>query len=331
MSTPARIRISTLLTLAATLAPPFLAHAGYAVGTSAGTYVGFSRGCDATYNSVYGIGSVFMINGSTTPCPASPWTRMDGGTPVEIVYDGVVDPSGSRTAAWDRTFQGINNRNSVATARAASDLTSASLHAFAEGGGNDPGGGGSRAATAGATLRDTLHFSVAGADATTVTPITVRMSLDGHTAANLGANFMSLDWRMSFGDASIFDLADNQNPADVFSARSQSAEGWASFFRTVNVISPDHTDIQIEAIYDLVGASADIDVGGSLMLQVDNAIMDYENTGKFALVLPAGVSYTSDSGVFLVQAAVPEPTSWALMTVGLLALGLRSSRRPRRH
>jgi hypothetical protein len=330
MSTPTRIRTSTLLTLAATLAPPLVAHAGYMVGTSAGTYVGFSRGCDATYNSVYGNGSVFMINGSTTPCPASPWTRMDGNTPVEVVYDGVVDPGGSRTAAWDRSFQGINNRDSVATARAASDLATASLHAFAQGGGNNPGGGGSRAATVSATLRDTLHFNVAGAGATTVTSITVRMSLDGHTAASLGANFMSLDWRMNFGGASVFDLADNQNVAGEYGARSQTAQGWSSFFRTVNVISPDNTDIQIEAIYDLVGASADIDVGGSLMLQVDNATLDYENTGKFSLVLPAGVTYTSDSGVFLAPAAVPEPTSWALTAVGLLALGLRSSRRPRR-
>lgn len=53
---------------------------------------------------------------------------------------------------------------------------------------------------------------------------------------------------------------------------------------------------------------------------------DFGNTGKFAFgALPTGLSFTSDSGVFLSGASstVPEPGTWAMLTIGLLSAGIR--------
>jgi PEP-CTERM motif len=61
----------------------------------------------------------------------------------------------------------------------------------------------------------------------------------------------------------------------------------------------------------------------------DGAVCDFSNTGQLALTLPAGDSFTSNSGVFLTQSgsAAPEPGSLVLMGLGIAALGWIRHRR----
>lgn len=57
----------------------------------------------------------------------------------------------------------------------------------------------------------------------------------------------------------------------------------------------------------------------------------FGNTGRIGLATPSGVSFTSDSGVFLsgvnAVAPVPEPETWALMLAGFATLGSLARRR----
>jgi hypothetical protein len=71
---------------------------------------------------------------------------------------------------------------------------------------------------------------------------------------------------------------------------------------------------------DLVSFLSSVGIPGTL---------DASNTGAISLVLPEGVTFTSDSGVFLSQAnggptPVPEPGQLPLLISGLVALALRA-------
>ncbi|MFW2831231.1 PEPxxWA-CTERM sorting domain-containing protein [Sphingomonas sp. ID0503] len=83
--------------------------------------------------------------------------------------------------------------------------------------------------------------------------------------------------------------------------------------------------------------SYDVFAGLSLFAATnDNPInigIDFSHTGQFGIDVPAGATYTSDSGVFLTEtAAVPEPASWAMLIggFGLIGGALRGARVPRR-
>lgn len=97
--------------------------------------------------------------------------------------------------------------------------------------------------------------------------------------------------------------------------------------------------------FDKSGAFAFMIAPGSLQVSAflqteafDGAIADFSNTGRFYLRLPDRVTYTSTSGVFLTDAApifagvpaVPEPSSYALLLVGLGLLSCAKGRAPSR-
>jgi hypothetical protein len=86
----------------------------------------------------------------------------------------------------------------------------------------------------------------------------------------------------------------------------------------------DRFNIQCTDLYQATGASGSLPVSGELYIlsggggtgAEGQTSVDYSHTAVFGLTVPANFTYTSDSGVFLTQAA-PEPG-----TVVLLALGL---------
>ena len=82
------------------------------------------------------------------------------------------------------------------------------------------------------------------------------------------------------------------------------------FPRTVT-ITPEHRILTIVATLQ-----ANANVGGQAK---------FGDTAFLSIDLPAGLAFTSESGVLLT--AVPEPETWALMIAGLLALGYHAQRR----
>jgi hypothetical protein len=60
----------------------------------------------------------------------------------------------------------------------------------------------------------------------------------------------------------------------------------------------------------------------------DGATCSYQNTGQLSLIDPNGVSYTSNSGVFLTQTSTtPEPASLLLIGLGIAVIGCARPRR----
>lgn len=68
------------------------------------------------------------------------------------------------------------------------------------------------------------------------------------------------------------------------------------------------------------GASVDLYATVQVMSR-NGGRANFENT--FGIELPAGVSFSSESGVFLTQSPVPEPTAMALLLLGLLVVTAR--------
>jgi hypothetical protein len=66
-----------------------------------------------------------------------------------------------------------------------------------------------------------------------------------------------------------------------------------------------------------------------IVLRVFGGTADFTNTSAFSLTAPAGVTFTSDSGVFLSAApsGVPEPASFGLAGLALAGIGLLGVRR----
>lgn len=64
-------------------------------------------------------------------------------------------------------------------------------------------------------------------------------------------------------------------------------------------------------------------------IALPGSYINARNTASFSLLLPAGVSFTSDSGSFLQgdASSVPEPATWAMMVAGFGMMGATMRRR----
>ena len=100
---------------------------------------------------------------------------------------------------------------------------------------------------------------------------------------------------------------------------SVSQYGWVS----ETVVSATPSSFLFEGVTSGQGATFSIPVDLKLSLFCQGANCDYSHTGTLSLNLPSDVTFTSASGVFLMQpaAAAPEPASWLLSVAGLLLVG----------
>ena len=246
---------------------------------------------------------------------------------------GTVEATGSATASWDAVTAASNanleeNYGVLAgsqkmSAYAAADLAGGSLKA--SGWANTPG----HAGIAQAGFKDVIHYTVEGAGLNTVTNVNLRFSLDGLVS---GTGNASYDWDMAFGGGYISaKAAGTTGQLDFVSTSYPKQGGWVSGgFSSLD----DPSNLWFEGVYALLGPSGDIDVSGYLHVAGQSGMSaDFSNTALYELDLPAGVSYTSASGVFLKghggPSSVPDsgPGNLSLIALGLLGQGVRRWRR----
>jgi len=302
------------------------------VTTTAGTYVGLSRGCDVLYTA--GLGSLQIGNGSNNvPCLASSYDEdvsTGGLTGARITYSGTVDSTGTATSVFGHThetlFRDGPSDGAFADAYTAANLADGTLRVHAQGGTVYVGQSG-EGAVATARFVDGLHFNVAGAAADAVTAIGVHYTLEGHAVSGgFGSGHAEMDTAFGLGNAG-FVVAAAGRGFDPFAITSHTERVWASF--GYSALDPTH--VAFDGIYNLLGSTQTLGIDAYLSAGAAFADLDYGNTLRVSFTLPGNVSYTSDSGVFLsapsVVTPVPEPETWALMMAGVGLLGHYARRR----
>lgn len=320
LATFASIGIATLL--AATAAQ---AAGGYSVSARSSTRAGNAGGTECYYNEP-GIGG--------TGCSRI-FDNGDGHTGFGLVTPASGANANRATVTSGQTGYDYGSPLSTATSSLTVDLASASLHFFAQDDGtpNDGIGSGSSG-----NISDELHFTAApGATASTVTAIGVTFTVGGTfrpsgSNDNSGAAKEAGDF---YGALTVGGHAAN------FSFSNDSTTGFAttgSFYQypySFDVGSwthnADYTSATFAGIYYFTGASSDTAVTlGASFDCADGLICGFGNS--LQLSLPTGVSYTSDSGVFLTAGAgaagaVPEPANWAMLVAGFGIVGIATRRR----
>ena len=227
--------------------------------------------------------------------------------------EGTLDMTGLATSSFDQTA-GLAHPNPVycssgcpdqsAASFAKADLATGSLQASGLGVGFSKG-------TGEAIMLDTLHFTIAGATGSTITPITVHWTLEGTWSYDpvswLGRVYaiLALNGRSgAFVEVSMQGSSNPLVPLD-FHGSLNGQSGWASFIYA----SRTTTKIDFTGVYNLVGASVDLQISSNLTVDAQGGLsadiktayptsINFGNTGKVALILPDGVSFTSASGVF---------------------------------
>lgn len=302
------------------------AQAGYSVQTVANTGRGYLRGCAAEYN-VGGTGAHFINNdGGGSTCDPSAYLSQQNAV---VTVSGTTDTTGNLTKAFD--MSSVVALPDSAYASAAADLATGTVHLSAT-------AAGFSGANASARLIDTLHFTVAGADANTVTYIPVSFSFDGFMPGTSDPQtaFGQVGYGFFFGNASTYEFGDygagyygyyNTYPTFTY-ASPPRVGGWESY----SFASYSPLDTRFSGIYALTGASGDIPIDFSLSLNATHVALDFSNTGRISIGKVNGLSFTSDSGTFLSANAVggvPEPASWAMLIAGfgMIGAGVRTRQR----
>ena len=180
-----------------------------------------------------------------------------------------------------------------------------------------------------------LNFTIVGADANTITPITILLKWHGELSSGLSPNSGNSSTAYTLqlfqertSAVHIQPTASATNGGEiVYSTRSNS---WLS-----SAVVGAGTSTQYYTLgYGLVGANPIVGLyadmyATSRLTSMANAY----NTASLNFILPDNVTYTSASGVFLSQAApiqtgaVPEPATWAMMIIGFGAAGSMIRRR----
>lgn len=252
---------------------------------------------------------------------------------------GTIDPLGGDGSATHFTAAASGAGGGASgSSQTTADLRTASVHVIAFSANAAPAGGlgvVTGAAQSDATLNDVLHFTIAGASATTVTEIGVKFTIGGSIAAPgyrdpnyspIGEVYGSTAFGSLPSDFYFVNAASNgyTTAATFNNYPSAHADTWTT--------NADHTLNVSQFTYDLVGASVDVPFYLNLTAQCRYGAVCNFVTG-FALSAPTGVGFTSDSGAFLkgvgAVGGVPEPATWVMAVLGFGAIGVASRRKRR--
>jgi hypothetical protein len=329
LATPSRRRIGACLAAAALIsaALPVPAKASYNVMSWANN--GY---CSWSYNHDQVGGS-----GATT-----------AGVPAESqVVSGTTDTTGAATSAFamaaDSGAYGAHVYDTSSTETATANLATASASvteydtAVSDVYGGDDGG------NAQSEISDLLTFNVPGATPSTVTNITVYFNTAGHMlpsgtdpyiptegGTGPGASFDSVATFDSLSGGSAVESYDAYFDVNLDATQNNDALPYVAYATSswaggaYAVATPSNFEFSGMVALDGINPQLSLD----LLQQLNSSDgMDTNYLGNISFLLPDGVTYTSDSGVFGTQ-SVPEPTALgALAMAGGLALRRRRIRR----
>lgn len=229
---------------------------------------------------------------------------------------GTINAGGTATSSFARASCGSQVSSGSA------DLVTATLH-----------GSTNSSATAGAlgystnTFQDSITFSnTTGGNLLLSLTWTVEGNTTFGTEVDISSyiDLQGVSGHLFLQGSTATVLADHITFSDLRGSQGATIGEGSATWNVTGVNSPVGRAMQSTLVIPPGMATAQIQTS----LVVDcrfGAYCDFGNTGKFAFgSLPAGLSFTSDSGVFLsgAPATVPEPGTWAMFSIGLISAGI---------
>ncbi|MGA9866254.1 MAG: PEP-CTERM sorting domain-containing protein [Acetobacteraceae bacterium] len=256
----------------------------------------------------------------------------DGAFPYDIV--GTTKAAGSSPGAF------IGPTLNFGPVSSSADLATGQLHTYAHGGTDVPFNLANEI-IATANFVDTLHI-VGPIDGIVMGSISVHIDgtlIDDPNVVAFnsknGAHLIAADAQFNFGvfTSNLVPLEGEQLSVSLASGPTGSCPS-SNFASSIHVVYVCATgagaySYDLSMPFDLSDRARDVLIeaeGG--VSTIGSGVADFGHTASLGLTLPDGLTYTSDSGVFLSErpSAVPEPTTFGLLAaaIGLLGAATRS-------
>ncbi len=163
-----------------------------------------------------------------------------------------------------------------------------------------------------ANLSETLHFSIAGGNDDSVTPVRFVFDLHGINVFPDTGGYYTVYQAMVSASGIQSSSAYYSHVLSNYIENREQSDGWG--FSSLGFSGNSRLFVGQFLLY---GAEQDVSLATSLaLLAAGGASLDYSHTASIGLEVPDNVTWTSSSGLFLTAAAVPEPATWVMLLVG---------------